>query len=305
MDDLDADKPVQLDPVETLSVLLAEQSGVLAGADVSEANAAAAAWGEERTHILAAIERSAPVKTPKGKDAITRQAVFDIAAARDSDPVPFFWAVMGWGIMGDYRQVGRLVTALQDEATVKRLSNALDAARAGVDDHDGLVKIYKSLLTGKTRISGLGPSFATKLYYFAADPIEHRLKPLICDSRTETGMAVLGYSINREKADDYARYCELVHVWADALKERHSSPSGHSLHGDIEGAIYMLGARVGSTDAWNEAVISALLADPPRRRIDLSRPLTGKSSDDKDADGWTAISERLPEIRSTTAGLKR
>ena len=88
---------------------------------------------------------------------------------------------------------------------------------------------YSSLIRpGRGVIDGLGPSFFTKLLYFAGGG-ELKHPCLILDANVARSLHDLGWtSLPRVWAnwytDTYVSYCELLHRWAGELPSRKSGP---------------------------------------------------------------------------------
>jgi len=173
-------------------------SGLAAHRDRVEAIHDAASGGE--TSPFAGISRS-------------------MVAGFAGDPVTLFLAAMIWGHgtngYGPYR-VSRIIAAAGDEL-VPRLQAMITTAQTGpAEAWDAMAETAK--------LRWLGPSFGTKVLYFAAvaSPPAAEL-PLIADINTSWGIWDLtkstGDPIARsfESRDGYLRYVDRAHQWAAEL----------------------------------------------------------------------------------------
>ncbi|MEZ2190089.1 hypothetical protein [Corynebacterium sp. CCM 9204] len=143
--------------------------------------------------------------------SVTRERLFElgenICDGTETDVLNFYVAVYAWGAAQANLQIYRGVQPLKDPRTPGRLLAGLRAGRESAEAG------YRAFHTGgAAKIHKLGPSFFTKLLYFAAGrsaPSDER-HPLILDSRVANALGwntTDGWSVAQ-----YARYLDTVRV---------------------------------------------------------------------------------------------
>lgn len=148
--------------------------------------------------------------------AISRSQVAGFA----DDVVTLFLAAMVWGHgnngYGPHR-VGRIVAAAGSEIA-PRLGAMVAASQS-----DGPAAAWEAM-TRTAKLRWLGPSFGTKVIYFAAvaSPPPGQL-PLIADINTSWGIWDLTKASHDpiarsfQRRDGYVRYVQVAHRWAEEL----------------------------------------------------------------------------------------
>jgi hypothetical protein len=182
-----------------------------------------------------------------GRDELFRVA----AVARnggDERLLQLFWDILAWGVMGNFRNAGRIVDfAATDDGRVRlvtALRTAADASYAGkIED------AYRAFVDHK--IPRLGPAFFSKVLFFTGDRASHEPRCLIFDSRVESALPMVTgrhYSLARKPVEVYALYCRDLHDWS---QQHGVSPEA------IEARLYQLGQATGNSHrAWLSAEVS-------------------------------------------------
>ncbi|MFI1293094.1 hypothetical protein ACH4VM_32410 [Streptomyces sp. NPDC020792] len=169
------------------------------------------------TEIAAAYLPGAPVAGPdvtqlSRGDLFTDAANLD--ASSDEELLRFLWRVLAWGSGMKLRLSRKRIRAVADSrsSALAALREALQAAR------EDPAQAYEALRPGgNNSIAYLGPSFSTKLLYFAGGgALDHPCA--ILDSQVATTLRnncrwdSLGE--NEWPTSTYARYSELLDRWA-------------------------------------------------------------------------------------------
>ena len=140
--------------------------------------------------------------------SVSRQRLFEIGQSveTEEDAVNFYVAVCSWGAGTSALQISRSVRPLHEPGAPGRLVEGITAAST-VPAAEGYALFYRS---GPAKITGLGPSFFTKLLYFAAgqpSPSDTR-HPLILDRRVAQS---LGWKTTTGWTPaDYTSYLDVV-----------------------------------------------------------------------------------------------
>lgn len=183
-----------------------------------------------------------------GRDELFRIAERARAVGDDQALLQLFWDVLAWGVMGNFRNAGRIVTFAATDVGRTRLLNALRTA--ATTSYDGKIEdAYRAFLHHK--VPQLGPAFFSKFLFFTGNRASNEPRCLIFDSRVESALpTVTGvtYSLAKNPVDTYARYCRDVHDWSQQYRV---SPEA------IEARLYQLGQAAGnSRRAWLAAEVS-------------------------------------------------
>lgn len=182
-----------------------------------------------------------------GRDDLFRVAA-DARNGGDERLLQLFWDILAWGVMGNFRNAGRIVDfAATDYGRVRlvtALRTAADASYAGkIED------AYRAFVDHK--IPRLGPAFFSKVLFFTGDRASYEPRCLIFDSRVESALPMVTgkhYSLARKPVEVYARYCRDLHDWS-----QHHGVSPEA----IESRLYQLGQATGNTHrAWLGAEVS-------------------------------------------------
>ncbi|QYB05682.1 hypothetical protein I1A62_15080 [Rhodococcus sp. USK10] len=214
-----------------------------------------------RSDLLSSELEPAPVNTTQwankgvriSSDRFDRDELFQLAeiartTGDDQKLLQLFWDILAWGVMGNFRNAGRIVdfaatddgrtrllTALRTGATASHAGKIEDAYRAFVD--------YK--------VPRLGPAFFSKVLFFAGDRTSPEPRCLIFDSRVESALPTVtgtSYSLVNRPVTTYARYCRDMYAWS---QEFGVTPEA------IEARLYQLGkATENSRRAWLSAEVS-------------------------------------------------
>jgi len=150
---------------------------------------------------------------------IDRAAVFSVAAEA-CDPVTSaraLVAAMAWGVSTSARERARRLRVfdVDHESTSNQLWEAVTLLRT-----EGAVAAYDALHgSGSSGIKHLGPSFGTKLLYFAGyDEVRGQSRPLILDKYVTIALNMLcnvGWSPDGGwTTAQYAQYLDLADRWA-------------------------------------------------------------------------------------------
>lgn len=147
---------------------------------------------------------------------LNRSELFELAAqCRESDEpdwVAFLWHVLAWGVMGDFRNVPRIVASATGSEERARLNAVLRTAAEA--SHRGDVRSAYKAIRGK--VPRLGPGFFSKFLYFTADRGLAGPRCLILDSRvTAAAFTLTGADYWKEAAATYERFCSEVHRWSE------------------------------------------------------------------------------------------
>jgi hypothetical protein len=172
----------------------------------------AALWPSELDHCV--VNGRWPV--------VDRATVFRVAA-RDEDRLgaaQMFIAASVWGVGTSARMVSRRMRTLTEETTETigaKIVRAITVGRA-----QGPSAAYAQLCRGgELHIHGIGPSFFTKLLYFASHHMsETHPAPLILDQYVVASLNALGVASwppLEWSSDQYQRWLELAHGWAGQL----------------------------------------------------------------------------------------
>ncbi|NMM83090.1 hypothetical protein B2J88_01685 [Rhodococcus sp. SRB_17] len=152
---------------------------------------------------------------------VDRRRVFDVAHRIQSKPespmaaTQLYVAASVWGTALSALDVSRRIKVLKEPGVDARVADALKVLRV-----EGPVSAYRALsIGGSLRVKNLGPSFFSKLLYFAGfDAKGYLQKPLILDRHvaralnqfTDTEWSTSG----PWSTDQYARYLDHVDDWA-------------------------------------------------------------------------------------------
>jgi hypothetical protein len=164
---------------------------------------------------------------------ITRRGVFD----RSDSAVDLFIAAMAWGFgttgYGGWRTAAMVNPEGRDQE--RRVADAVDAYRAAWST-GGAEAIARAWASGKGKIRGLGPAFASKLAYFAIYDRTAGNGPLIADLNTAWSVWALGgIWDSRYEPRKYLGYVQWCERWAQELGRRSD---------DIERALFNLGPAI-------------------------------------------------------------
>jgi hypothetical protein len=156
--------------------------------------------------------------------------VFEIGSRAD-DPLgatQLFVAASVWGVGTSARTVSRRARSFEQDVGGHlglRLSKAIAVSRAM-----GPEAAYARLLRGgDLHVDRLGPSFFTKILYFATDDLRsiHR-RPLILDQYVAASLnraEIADWTLSEWSPGQYGRWLELAHGWAAYL--------GDTVTGDV------------------------------------------------------------------------
>lgn len=151
-----------------------------------------------------------------GRIRIDRALVFDIAQRAISEPTQPFSAtqlhaaITFWGAPPG-QSTSRAVKPLSDPNVASRLTDAINLVRG-----EGAASAYKALSRHQRLwVSGLGPSYFTKLMYFAGYGAKPYMpQPLIMDDNVITGLSRVTNQQWEASLDDYMRYIDQAKDWA-------------------------------------------------------------------------------------------
>lgn len=175
----------------------------------------ATAWPRDRWIADFPESAAALGRLPPLLDRSAVRAVGADAARSPGNAVDAFLAVMAWGY-GERVGYGRFRTSEILGSRPNAPTRLHAVARAVVNE--GAIPGYRALAT-RSRLTGLGPSFGTKLLYFW-QPNAARPRALIFDAfvagwlKREVGLRIdaLQWSVAA-----YARYLTQMHAWAAML----------------------------------------------------------------------------------------
>lgn len=149
---------------------------------------------------------------------VDRATVLQIGAQAD-DPLGalrLYVASSVWGAGTRARSVHRQIQVLVDtppDVVGSRLQAAIRVLRS-----EGAIAAFAALRTGSGRIHGLGPSFFTKVLYFASAAAGD-YQPLILDRFVVASLnraGVTDWPPSMWTTDQYGRYLAWAHEWATA-----------------------------------------------------------------------------------------
>src|ERR1035438_137305 len=166
---------------------------------------------------------------------ISRREVFDRS---EGDPVELFLAAMTWGhgTSGYGASRTRRILAAAGRQGISEL--VAELRRIGTE----APKAIWTACQRTQRLRGLGPSFATKVAYFAAYDRVQKRGPLIADRRTAWALwALSGEWDSRSSGQSYGQYVITARDWAESLG---------AADDDVERALFELGRDVIAT--WKE-----------------------------------------------------
>ena len=154
-------------------------------------------------------------------ERLTRADLFNLARplvdghAGQAEVLRFYWYVLAWGSGPNSRGNIRRITTFQEKTS----KDALKALRLAIHraNHETPDYAYQALKVGNmSAVGGLGPSFITKVLYFAgAGRSDHPC--LILDTRVAVSLRNQGMPLSPRAvwtAEDYAHYCSLAIEWA-------------------------------------------------------------------------------------------
>lgn len=189
-----------------------------------------------------------------GPDPMGRAHLFALAAAAresgsDEALVELFWHVLAWGVVGNFRNAARIVSAAVADGEEARLLAALRPASEA--SYRGDIEAgYRAFVDH--RISQFNYAFFSKFLYFTGDRSKPAPRCLILDDRvatalrTVTGRSYIPNSPAR-KPSAYVDYCRDVHRWS-------------VLYGcdpdEIEWRLYRFGQLIGTRERWLRAEVS-------------------------------------------------
>lgn len=211
----------------------------LLSSDLSPARVNTAQWARKGVRISS---------EHLGRDDLFRIAEDAHRSGDDDQLLQLFWDILAWGVMGNFRNAGRIVDFASTDEGRTRLLTALRTAAAA--SYSGKIDdAYSAFVDHK--IPRLGPAFFSKVLFFTGDRLSHEPRCLIFDSRVESALpTVTGnyYLLARNASETYARYCRDMHDWS----QQHAvSPDA------IEARLYQLGQATGnSRRAWLSAEVS-------------------------------------------------
>lgn len=183
-----------------------------------------------------------------GRDELFRIAEDTRRNCDDQQLLQLFWDILAWGVMGNFRNAGRIVDfAATDDGRTRSLTALRTAADAS---YGGKIEdAYRAFVDHK--IPRLGPAFFSKVLFFTGDRTSNEPRCLIFDARVQSALpTVTGrhYPLTRTPVQMYARYCRDMHEWS---QQHGVSPEA------IEARLYTLGQATGnSRRAWLSAEVS-------------------------------------------------
>lgn len=159
-----------------------------------------------------------------------------------------FWDVLAWGVMGNFRNTGRIIAFAGTEDGRTRLLCAVRTAAAA--SYEGRIEdAYRAFV--EHLVPQLGWAFFTKILFFTGNRTSPDPGCLIFDSRVESALpTVTGRSdtLGRRPELTYGRTAATCTTGADAYAV---SPEA------IEARLYQLGRATGnSRRAWLSAEVS-------------------------------------------------
>lgn len=164
---------------------------------------------------------------------VTRRVVFEVAkrATEPRGAAQTYVAAAVWGSGTSPLEVARRGRALASSAAAltsgtvgERLAKAVAVL---LDPSGGPVAAYDALHgLGEFRVAGIGPSYGTKVLYFAGfDRVEGHLQPLILDKNVVAALnrlCAVGWASTGWPTVQYRQYLDLAHRWADEWGTPHS-----------------------------------------------------------------------------------
>jgi hypothetical protein len=177
----------------------------------------------------AALEESGlPGGPVRGDDtsgtSISRAHLFELAQPAhggDDDVVlRLLWHTLAWGAGTKGRNNRSRVATVARQGPELVAETLRKAGQAAKDDPE---RAYQALRPSrKSAVPYLGPAFFTKYLYFAGGGADDHAS-LILDARVAASLRAHGWSslgAHGWPPHSYARYCHLLHRWADEASER-------------------------------------------------------------------------------------
>lgn len=156
---------------------------------------------------------------PDGRVFVDRALLFAIAERVVTDlgdpwsTVQLHAAIVFWGAPPG-QSTSRAARPLATAGAAPRLAEAIKVVRG-----EGPTSAYRALCRGQLLwVSGLGPSYFTKLMYFAGyNAKPHMSQPLIMDDNVIAGLSRVTGQRWGALPEDYLRYIDLAKDWAYEL----------------------------------------------------------------------------------------
>ena len=148
---------------------------------------------------------SFPVALAVEDGRISRAALLGLADharphPRSQASLNLFFNVLAWGIAGNWRNVGRIITAVAADTITGLLVEAAAPPTPGI-----LAAAFR-VVTG--HIPSWGPAFFTKYLHFTSDTSPAKVPCLILDDRVRLAWRCLaGEWLDRSSSSAYQRYC--------------------------------------------------------------------------------------------------
>lgn len=182
--------------------------------------------------------RQALTDEVEDRASIRREFVHGYA---DKDPVELFLATMAWGF-GSTNARWPKQSSMLSSPPRRRIQAIVKAVQK-----DGAEAGWRALFAEKTKVSGLGYAFGTKLLYFAGYKFTQTQRPLILDWNDKIALldSGAGVCVHPEMwRSDYLDYIDLAEDWAKQI-----TASGNEIESDVvEYALFERGRQLLSAE---------------------------------------------------------